>query len=165
MDLTTLNTGCLMRVLLAVSTLLALTSCVGGGDKLDSADSVPLVADLEITNSYGVRCPTAKELEAWGECYSVESDLEVKAEPGELFTPVGTLECPDDSAEAQLFLYVAVNGFTPDDGINTLGLITVSFHCGDETPVEGTEYIADEWLVGDKGTVIHVTAEADFVLE
>lgn len=154
-----------MRLILTVPALLSLTACAGGSKPDDGADSVPLVADLELTSSYGVRCPTATELESLGECYSVENDLEVEAEPGELFAPVGSMDCPDDSAEAQLLLHVAVNGFTPDDGINTLGLITITFHCGDETPEEGAEYTADVWLVGDKGTVVHLIAEADFVLE
>ena len=72
---------------------------------------------------------------------------------------------PDDSAEAQLLLHVQVNGFTPDDGVNPFGLITVTFHCGDVPPEDGAEYTAEEWLVGDMGTVLHVVAEADFVLE
>lgn len=154
-----------MRLLLAIPALLSLLACAGSPKPDDSADSAPLVADQAVLNSYGVRCPTSDELEAWGECYSVESDLEVKAEPGELFTPAGSLECPEDEAEAQLILHVAVNGFTPEDGINSSGLITVSFHCGDETPVDGAEYTAEEWLVGDKGTVLHVAVEADFVAE
>jgi hypothetical protein len=149
----------------ALCALSTLTACAGEADKADSADTGPLVADQEVLNSYGVRCPSAEELEAWGECYSVESDLEVKAQPGELFTPAGTFECPDDSAEAQLLLHVQVNGFTPDDGINTFGTITITFHCGDVPPEKGAEYTAEEWLVGDMGTVLHVVAEADFVLE
>lgn len=152
-----------MRLLLAVSALLSLASCVGADDpgKLDSsdtADSVPLVADVEYGSSMDLRCADPEDGEV---CYYSRLKRELDVEPGERFTGGGAPECILGD-EPALYLYVAPVTDSDDDGVLQFNY-DIYFDCGSVIPEVGDTFEDEIYTVGNMGTVvrIYVTGEYD----
>lgn len=152
-----------MRLLLCISALLSLVSCVGADSgKLDSADSVPLVPDAVIQTNYGLRCAIAEDGE---DCYSMDSEHEVQAKPDEFFEVVGSKTCPLGD-EPVLLVYANPGGRLAADGDGMLTVRSqITFDCGGVVPEDGDLFYAEELLIGDLGTVILLSITGDFVAE
>lgn len=153
-----------MRLLLTVSALLSLTACFGSTDKPDdSADSVPLVADSVITAGYGVRCAIPEDGEA---CYVMDGMHTFKGQPGELFPSAGSLDCPFEAEAPSLSIHVFPGArLDPEGDGGAEAEITVTFDCAGQDIAEGQMFYAEEWLVGDMGTVLHINISSAFSLE
>ena len=149
-----------MRLLLAISALLSLVSCVGADDpsKLDSAERVPLVADVEYGGDFGLRCADPEHGEL---CYYVRNDRDLDVQPGERFDGGGSTECTTGD-EAALRVYVSPASDDDDDGVATFRY-DIYFDCGSVTPEVGDTFADEVWTVGSLGTVvrIYVTGEYD----
>jgi hypothetical protein len=150
----------LSRFLMTATTLSAFTACVGEGGKLDSADSIPLVADVEFESGFGLRCADPEYSE---DCYRIGDIKEgIEVQPGEFFAVAGSDVCPLAIDGPELLLMVNPGGRTGDDGVMGNVYLDVTFDCGGTIPADGELFWAEQWLVGDLGTVLHFIIRGDF---